>query len=225
MLDYEKAKRGVSVQQKRKESGANIRHNIDNIAEETDDISGTTKNEKENLIPASYETFDRYTFEEPIDVVLPVGTKAIDLASGGRPDQNIENTQAQLGGVYNTYVYDNPYGKDAQSKEWQDMMVPKEIKDRGAVKAGLKVVPMVTVRYKTKDKDGNDIVQSNQVPLSSVKNALVGDKGQNKKFFEAIESKAEERTKALNKNQATTTKEQKKKETHKTKTGISFTVE
>jgi hypothetical protein len=195
--NFEQKKRDVSITKKNEPSGADVKLDINDIAEESDDISGTTEDANGKIIPASYETFDRHTFKKPIPVIIPVGTKAVDLSIGGKRDQNVENVEAELGGVYNTYVYDNPYGKDAQSKEWQNMMVPKEIKDRGAIAAGLKVVPMVTVRYKTTNANGEEITHSNQVPLASVKDALVGKKGLNKDFYEAIEKKAEERTKNI----------------------------
>jgi hypothetical protein len=179
---------------------------VNQVSDEASELNGTIITEDGKTIEGKYEAFDGYTLPQPIDVVIPVGTKFTDLKSGGTSDKTSANVEGTIGGIYNAYVYENPYGKTAKS-EFDGLMVDKDLKNsRPAVQKGIKVVPMVDVLYKTKDENGEEVEKSVQVPLSSVKNSLLGNKGQNKDFVESYYKKAEKRTEDYKKSISKTSK-------------------
>lgn len=195
LTKYKKVDKELSRHQKRELSDDEIEYTTKDINTEADEISGNVLKRDGTTRTGKFNSMDRLTLRKPIKILVPVGTKAVDLKKGAVPDQNVENVQAEIGGVYNTYTYKSAGAADAG---FNGMMVDNESLKDPNIKKNVQVTPMVTMRYKTKNEEGDEEIVSTQVPLSSVKNSLLGKKGQNKKVFDEIEIMAAEKTKSLN---------------------------
>lgn len=162
-------------------------HNVSDISNESDSISGNVLMSGGETRPGEFESFDRLTLKKPVKIVLPIGTKAVNLKNGSIPDKNIENVEAEIGGIYNTRTYKAIGEAD---KGFDGMMLDKKQMADDKLSKHAVVTPMVTLRYKTKNAEGDDEVVSTQVPLASVENSLSGSKGQNKDVIAEIKNRA-----------------------------------
>lgn len=179
----------LNVSQKRDDSGD--KYSVADISPEQDNINGNVLQTGGTVREGKYPTFDRLTLRKPVNVVIPAGTKAVDLLAGGVRNRDIGNIQAEIGGIYNAVTYKSAGSSD---KEFDGMMLDEQ----NAARKGAVVTPMVSVTYKRKNAEGDDEVVSTHVPLASVENALVGKKGENKEVIEEIKKRAAEKTKLLN---------------------------
>jgi hypothetical protein len=183
----------VSVQQKHEDKFGSGK-TINDVAnpEEVGVINGAVVNDNGTTVPGNftYSQYDGLTLD-PIEAIIPVNAKGFNPNTGNL-DKNIGNVKAKVGSVFNAIVSDVSGGK------YNGVMVSNE--HAGRFKSGqTKVVPMVAIQYdkKVKDEDGKEHneTHSSFVPLSSVKNSLIGPKGQNKEAIEEIERRANERNK------------------------------
>lgn len=163
-------------------------HKVSDISNESDAISGNVLISDGTTRPGEFESFDRLTLKKPVKIILPVGTKAVNLKNGSVPDKNIENVEAEIGGIYNARTYKSIGEAD---KGFDGMMLDKKQMADEKLSKHAVVTPMVTLRYKTKNAEGDDEVVSTQVPLVSVENSLSGSKGQNKEVIAEIKKRAE----------------------------------
>jgi hypothetical protein len=125
----------------------------------------------------NFSALDHMTFKKPVSVVIPAGANITNPETGEKSTaKNVRN--AVIGSVFNTYV--TPNGQ----------MVDDEIVKDPKLKKALKVVPMVSVMFKDKDADGNEIETSGMVPMKDVENALKGKRGQNTKVIDEYKTRA-----------------------------------
>lgn len=173
----------TNVTQKREDN--TDKYTVKDISEEQSAINGNVIQTGGTLREAKYPTSDGLTFKTPVNIVLPVGTKAVDLQAGGVRNRDIGNMKAEIGGIFNASTYKALGEKDA---EFDGMMLDeKNAKER----KGAMVTPMVSVKYTKKNEEGDDEVVSTFVPLASIKNAVM-NKG-NKEAIEEIERRAAEK--------------------------------
>lgn len=125
----------------------------------------------------NFSALDHMTFKKPVDVVIPAGADITNPETGEKSTaKNVRN--ATIGSVFNAYT--TPNGQ----------MVDDEIVKDPKLKKALKVVPMVSVMFKEKDADGNDVTTSGMVPMKDVENALKGKSGQNTKVIDEYKTRA-----------------------------------
>lgn len=141
----------------------------------------------------TFSQFDGLTLKKPVEVVIPASADVTDMTTGRhRTDKAVRN--AVIGGIYNGYTYKGQLLDD----EGLNKLSPE-------AKKLVKVVPMVTTIFKEKDAKGKEIETTGHLPLSQVRNAVLGKNNKNKDFVDKYEMIADARTKELHKGSVSTT--------------------
>lgn len=134
-----------------------------------------------------FTVYDQVTLDKPQKVVIPKSALG-NLISQGKMDTKSGNVSAEIGGIANALVFKS--NSDA-TKGFNGIMVDNGAQD--VVKKSAHYEPMVSVKVHTTDKSGNDVVESEWVPLKTVENSLRNK--ENDKAIQEIYKRAETRTK------------------------------
>lgn len=139
----------------------------------------------------TFSQFDGLTLRKPVDVVIPASADVTDMTTGHRSHAT-NVSKAKIGGIYNGYTLNGQLVDDDIIKN----------KDKHP---DLKVTPMVSVIYTTKDKKGKEVETTGHMPLKQVENALLGKNNKNAKVLDEYYKRAEQRTSELKNGSAETT--------------------